>query len=44
MADRLYDCDEIRSNPSLVDHCDSGSTGWLGARAMYSAWPVLARA
>jgi len=41
MADRMYGCDKIRSNPSLPDHL---STGWLGARAMHSVWPVSAQA
>lgn len=44
MADRIYGCDKIRSNPSLPHHCDLRSTGWLGARAMHSAWLVSARA
>lgn len=44
MADRIYGCDKIRSNPSLPDHSDHRSTGWLGARAMHSAWLVSARA
>jgi hypothetical protein len=43
MADRIYGCDKIRSNPSLPDHCD-WSTEWLGTRAMHRAWPVSARA
>lgn len=41
MADRMYGCDQIRSNLSLSDHL---STGWFGARAMHNAWPVSARA
>jgi hypothetical protein len=44
MADRIYGCDKIRSNPSLPDHRDHWSTGWLGARAMHSACLVSARA
>lgn len=44
MADHFYGCDQIRSNPSLPDHGDPRSTGWLGARAMHSVWPVSARA
>lgn len=44
MADRIYGCDQIRSNPSLSDHCDPWSAGWLGASAMHNAWPVSARA
>jgi hypothetical protein len=44
MADHIYGCDKIRSNPSLPDHCDPTSTGWLGARAMHGAWSVSGRA
>ena len=44
MADHIYGCDKIRSNPSRPDQCDHWSTGWLGARAMHSAWLVSARA
>ncbi|WP_280137664.1 hypothetical protein [Devosia sp. Root436] len=44
MADRIYGCDKIRSNPSLSDHFDLWSTGWLGARAMHSACLASARA
>ena len=43
MADRIYGCDKIRSNPSLTDHRDYTSTGWLGACAMHSAPLVSAR-
>ena len=43
MADRMYGCDQIRSNPSLADHIDPRFTGCVGARAMHSAWPVSAR-
>lgn len=44
MADRMYDCEKIRGNPSLYDHCGHRSTGWLGACALHSALLVLARA
>lgn len=44
MADRIYGCEKIRSNPSLPDHRDLWLPGWLGACAMHSVWPVSARA
>lgn len=45
MADRIYGCEQIRSNPSLPPPCDlAGSTGWAGAGASYGAWPVSVQA
>ncbi|HEY8576238.1 MAG TPA: hypothetical protein VIL88_07860 [Devosia sp.] len=45
MADHIYGCDKIRSNPSLPDHCDRfWSIGWPGACAVHGACLVSARA
>ncbi|WP_281261283.1 hypothetical protein [Devosia submarina] len=43
MADRIYGCDKIRSNPSLLDHRDPWSIVWLGTCAMHSTLSTSAR-